>query len=58
MDRRKRKRVQEKTMKKQETWFPILLRKKKNQKEKIIKAEEEPTIPPQNQISFCYTKKT
>jgi len=27
-------------------------------KEKIIKAEEEPTIPSQNQISFLYTIKT
>ena len=34
------------------------IKKNKKQKEKIIKAEEEPTIPPQNQISFCYTKKT
>lgn len=41
--------------KKQETWFLILLRQKK---EKIINAEEEPTIPSQNQIPLCYAKKT
>lgn len=32
--------------------------KDKKQKERIIKAEEKPTIPSQNQISFCNTKKT
>lgn len=46
-----------KIMKEARNTIPNTIKDKK-QKERIIKAEEKPTIPSQNQISFCNTKKT
>lgn len=52
-----RKCVWEKTMKETRNTISNTNKTEKKQKEKRIKAEEKPTIPSQNQISFCYIKK-